>query len=62
MNISKLIYRLSFGLFVLKALGLFIPQAAFCQVDKLGIVRYEGQATRAGLNNKVIMPGLGHGH
>ncbi|TFG76103.1 MAG: hypothetical protein E4H23_10000 [Chrysiogenales bacterium] len=40
MNISKLICRLSFGLFVLTVLGLFIPQAAFCQVEKLGIVQY----------------------
>ena len=39
MNNHKLFLRVSFGLFVLTA-GLFIPQAAFCQTEKLGSVNY----------------------
>jgi len=40
MNISKFIYGLSFSLFVLTVVGLFIPQTVFCQAEKLGIVQY----------------------
>jgi hypothetical protein len=40
MNTPKLFYRLSFSLFVLAVVGLFVPPTAFCQTEKLGIVRY----------------------
>ena len=40
MKLSKIIYKLSFSLFVLTAVGLFIPQTVFCQAEKLGIVQY----------------------
>lgn len=40
MNISKLFYGLIFGLVVLTVVGLLIPQTAFCQAEKLGIVQY----------------------
>jgi hypothetical protein len=40
MNISKSAYGLSFCLFVLTFVGLIIPQTAFCQAEKLGIVSY----------------------
>ena len=37
---TKLFFNLSFSLFVLTAVGLLTAQAAFCQTEKLGIVRY----------------------
>ena len=37
---TRLFYKLSFSLFVFTALGLLIPQTAFCQTEKLGIVQY----------------------
>lgn len=40
MNIPKCFHRLSFSLFVLTVVGLFVPQPAFCQTEKLGIVQY----------------------
>ena len=40
MNNHKSFLRVSFGLFVLTVVSLFIPQAAFCQTEKLGIVNY----------------------
>ena len=40
MNSSKLFYGLSFSLFVLIVVGLLIPQTAFGQTEKLGIVKY----------------------
>lgn len=40
MNIQNYLYKLSFSLFVLTVVGLFIPQTAFCQTEKLGIVNY----------------------
>lgn len=40
MNIPNYFYKLSFGLFVLALVGLFIPQTVFCQTEKLGIVNY----------------------
>ena len=33
-------YKISFSLFVLTVIGLFMPPAAFCQSEKLGIVSY----------------------
>lgn len=40
MNISKLFYGLSFSLFILTVVGLFIPQTVFGQAEKLGVVSY----------------------
>jgi hypothetical protein len=40
MNIPNCFYKLSFSLFVLTVVGLFIPQTAFCQTEKLGTVSY----------------------
>ncbi|MDQ2920618.1 MAG: OB-fold putative lipoprotein [Acidobacteriota bacterium] len=40
MKFSKIFYKLSFSFCVLMAVGLFIPQTAFCQTEKLGIVSY----------------------
>lgn len=37
---TKLFFKLSFSLFVLTAVGLLTTQAAFCQTEKLGIVKY----------------------
>ena len=37
---TKFINRFGFSLFVLMAFGLFNPQTAFCQAEKLGIVQY----------------------
>lgn len=37
---TKFFYGLSFSLFVFTALGLLIPEAAFCQTEKLGTVQY----------------------
>ena len=40
MNFTELFNKLCFSLFVLTVVGLFIPQTAFCQTEKLGIVQY----------------------
>lgn len=40
MNIPNCFFKLSFSLFVLTAVGLFIPQTAFCQTEGLGTVSY----------------------
>ena len=40
MNVPNYFYRLSFGLFVLTVIGVFMPQTVFCQTEKLGIVSY----------------------
>jgi WD40 repeat protein len=40
MDTPKLSCRLSFSLFVLTVVGLFVSQTAFCQTEMLGIVRY----------------------
>src|SRR6266540_2527279 len=40
MNVPNYFYRLSFGLFLLTVIGVFIPQTTFCQTEKLGIVSY----------------------
>ncbi|MEJ7712784.1 MAG: hypothetical protein WKF84_23780 [Pyrinomonadaceae bacterium] len=40
MMMMKSCYKLSFSLFVLAAVSLFIPQTAICQTEKLGIVQY----------------------
>lgn len=40
MNIPNYFYKLSFSLLVLMVVSLFIPQAAFCQTEKLGFVNY----------------------
>lgn len=37
---TRLFFKLSFSLFVLTAVGLLTTQAAFCQTEKLGIVKY----------------------
>jgi hypothetical protein len=40
MKFTKCSHILIFSLFVLTAFGLLIPQTAFCQTEKLGIVQY----------------------
>jgi len=40
MNFTESFYKLRFCLFVLTAVGLFIPQTALCQTEKLGMVNY----------------------
>ena len=37
---TRLFFKLSFSLFVLTAVGLLTTQTAFCQTEKLGIVKY----------------------
>jgi len=44
MKNSKISHRIIFALFATVILGLFIPQTVFCQVEKLGIVKYTAPA------------------
>jgi len=40
MKLPESTHKLVFGFCVLVVPGLFIPQTAFCQTEKLGIVKY----------------------
>lgn len=38
---TSFFYKLSFSLFILVPLGLLVPESAFCQTERLGIVQYK---------------------